>query len=102
MCKTCSFDMQSDGSLVLTLDGICIQSAAKRAHREITNFLLDSNTGQDTPLHTLVDLLREFLSSSDFSALRTHHPELTGGSRCCVRIFYLENGSVDWEVIDSR
>ena len=41
MGKEFSFDVFSDGSLVLSLGEACIQTAARQAHRELTVALLE-------------------------------------------------------------
>jgi hypothetical protein len=101
MTNTFSFDVLSDGSLILTVGESCIQTAAKRAHREVTAALLEGRA-KATALGALADMLERFLGTTDFSALRTEHPELAGGTPCRVRLRRRENGSVGWSVVDSR
>jgi len=101
MTKDFSFEVLSDGSLVLKLDESCIQTAAKRAHREVTAVLLDGRAAATTH-GSLADTLARFLSTADFAALRAEHPELAGGTRCRVRLSRTENGGVRWAVVGPR
>jgi len=101
MARSFSFDVLSDGSLVLTVGECCIQTAAKRAHREVTAALLEDRAVTAT-LEVLADMLERFLLGTDFSVLRADHPELAGGTPCRVRLHQCENGSVGWSVVDSR
>ena len=100
MSKAFSFDILSDGSLVLTLDGACVQTTAKKAHREITRALLDERTA-GTSLESLVDTLESFLNTTNFAALRAEHRELAGDIQCRVRLYRHENGIVRWEVVQA-
>jgi hypothetical protein len=93
-----SFDVSYDGSLVLTLDGACLQTTAKKAHREMTLALLDGRAAADG-LESLVDMLESFLGTTNFARLRAEHFELTGAMRRQVRLFRNENGEVSWEVV---
>jgi hypothetical protein len=96
-----SFDVLSDGSIVLTVGACCIQTAAKRAHREVTAALLKDRAATAT-LGALADTLERFLGASDFPALRAGHPELAGGTPCQVRLCRREDGSVGWSVVEPR
>jgi hypothetical protein len=93
-----SFEVLSDGSLVLILREVCIQTTARQAHREITERLLVESS-PDAALEISVELLKRFLVSTDFARLRTEHPELAGGTHCRVRLMYGEGGLVRWEII---
>ena len=101
MSKLFSFDVLSDGSLVLVLDKACIQSTAKHAHRELTMAIFERRT-TDSATEALVDLLERFLSTTDFAALRAEHPELAGQSGCRVRLFWCTGDDVRWEVVLPR
>lgn len=101
MTRAFSFDVLSDGSVVLTVGECCIQTAAKRAHREVTAALLEGRAATDT-LGALADTLERFLGATDFSALRADHPELAGGSPRQVRLRRREDGSVGWSVVEPR
>ncbi|MFZ0887974.1 MAG: hypothetical protein WA005_05940 [Candidatus Binataceae bacterium] len=96
-----SFDALSDGSLLLTLGEACLQTTAKRAHRELTLALIEGRAAEPA-LEVLVDTLERFLSTTDFAALRAEHPELAGGSDCRVRLYRHGDGVVRWEVVQSR
>ncbi len=98
MSRDRSFELLSNGSLALILREACIQTTARRAHREITEKLI-SELSPDEALKVSVDLLERFLVSTDFARLRTEHPELAGGTPCRVRLSCGEYGSVRWEVV---
>ena len=93
MSEVFSFDALSGGSLVLTLDRACIQSAAKHAHRELSAALLAGRPG-GAPTEAMVDLLEKFLGTADFPTLRVEHPELVGDTPCRVRLYRQEDKAV--------
>jgi len=101
MSRVFSFDVLSDGSLVLTVGELCIQSTATRAHREVTMALLEGRTAGAT-LGALADTLERFLSTIHFPALRAEHPELAGGTECRVRLQRCDDGMVLWEFVEPR
>jgi hypothetical protein len=101
MTRNTSFEELSDGSLVLTVGKGCIQTAAKRVHREISVALLEGRATTAT-LGVYADTLERFLSTTDFSVLRTNHPDLAGGTECRVKFWQREDGGVDWEVMKPR
>ncbi|MBN1946909.1 MAG: hypothetical protein JW797_14645 [Bradymonadales bacterium] len=94
-------EIQPDGSLVLTLDEACIQTAAKKAHREIALALLDG-VEQDEAMEGALDLLERFIDNTDFATLRARHPELAGHAGCRVRLVRDEDGTVRWETWVAR
>jgi hypothetical protein len=85
-----------DGSVVLALDGHCVQTAARDAHRELVAALLGADEASRGSA-AAVDLLAAFLAGTDFAALRAAHPELNGSVRGRVRIFPGAGGAVRWE-----
>jgi hypothetical protein len=95
------FEVLSDGGLVLKLGDVCIQTAARKAHRELVQELLDEGTAVHAH-ESLVDTLAAFLDNTDFAALRATHPELAGGIPCLVKLRLDRNGSVRWKVIDPK
>jgi len=101
MSETFSFDVLSDGSLILTLGELCIQSTARQAHRELSAALLEESAA-DATLGALVDTLGRFLNMTNFPALRAEYPELAGGTECCVRLRRQQDGDVCWEVVVPR
>jgi hypothetical protein len=94
-----SFDVLSDGSLVLTVGEFCIQTTAKKAHREVTTALIEGRSA-NTTLGALADMLEHFLSTTNFAALRAEHPELAGGVECRIRLQRLGDGNVRWKVVE--
>jgi len=101
MTRAFSFDVLSAGSLTLTVSACCIQTAAKRAHREVTAALLEDRAATAT-LEALAATLERSLCMTDFSVLRVEHPELAGGTPCRIMLRRRKDGSVDWSVVDSR
>jgi len=101
MTDAFSFDVLPDGSLVLAVGEFCIETAARRAHREVTEALL-AGRGEDAALGILAETLERFLTTTRFSALRTEHPELAGGTRCRVRLHREGDGGVRWELVGMR
>jgi hypothetical protein len=87
-----------DGSLILTLGEACLQTAAKRAHYELTLALLEGRAA-GAALEALAGTLARFLNTTDFAVLRAEHPELAGGTRQRVRLYRREDGSTRWEIV---
>jgi hypothetical protein len=86
--------------VVLRLDGVCIQTAARRAREELVANYLDEpapQTGAEEP----IGLLERFLETTDFRKVRSRQPELAGGTQCCVRLHQCRDGTVMWEVYRS-
>jgi len=101
MTRAFSFGVLSDGSLVPEVRECCIQTAAKRALREVTAALLEGSSATAT-LGAIAAVLERFVGAIDFSALRADHPELAGGTPCEVRLRRSEDGSVGWSVVEPR
>lgn len=62
----------------------CIETAAKMEFRDLMDQLFQGEGGGE--LEEQVDLLSEFLSRADFSALRAASPRLAGLGECTVAI----------------
>jgi len=90
------YEVRSDGSVVLRLDGACIQTTARRTHRALTAALL-AGDAPEAGWEAALDLLATFLGTADFAALRAAHPALTGAVACQVRLTRHAAG-VRWEV----
>jgi hypothetical protein len=84
-------------TVVLALGDACIQTAAKRAHRELAAALLEGRAAASEAGAALETLAR-FLAATDFAALRAEHPELAGGIACRVRLLASADGAVRWEL----
>jgi hypothetical protein len=99
MREDSSFELLPDGSLVLRLAEACIQTTARRAHRELTLALLEGHgaVGAEAALA----LLELFLRDVDFAAVRARFPELAGGSGARVRLRRAD-GAVRWEIVGPR
>jgi hypothetical protein len=95
-----SFELLSDGGLVLKLGEVCIQTAAKNAHRQLVQELLGGGAAC-CAREALVDMLAGFLDGTDFAALRAAHPLLAGGTPCRVKLHRDRDGVVLWKVIGS-
>jgi hypothetical protein len=88
-------EVLANGDVVIRLGDVCIQTAARRARSELVNELLDDpKVGSEAS----IGLLERFLETSDFREMRSRHPELAGGTRCCVQLHQGQDGTVTWEV----
>jgi hypothetical protein len=85
-----------DDRLVLTLTTGCVQSTARRAHRELAEALLAGRAAGPIAESHLA-LLAGFLAHTDFAGLRTAHPELAGATGASVRLVQEPGGEVRWE-----
>lgn len=94
-----SCDLLSSGALLLVLGELCIQGAARRAHCSVTRALL-AQEATDGRLAAAAETLERFLTTTDFAALRSRHPELAGGHACRVRLERKQDGSVSWQVVE--
>jgi hypothetical protein len=99
MTEPSSFQIGPDGSVLLSLADCCVQTAAKRAHRELTAALLDGRASE-SGVCAAVDLLRDFLSSTDFAVLRSETPALAV-SNALVHLHRDQEGAVRWAVVDA-
>lgn len=71
--------------ITLQLDGVCIETAAKRHFQMLTREALEVLD----PIPALIEraeLVRQFLEVTDFAALRAARPELDGRARLKVLI----------------
>ncbi|MDY0061775.1 MAG: tRNA (N6-threonylcarbamoyladenosine(37)-N6)-methyltransferase TrmO [Myxococcota bacterium] len=90
--------LQPDGSVVLTLAGHCLQTAARHAHRTLAAALLADEEPLPGTTEAL-ELLTVFLTETDFATLRAAHPELDGRGRARVRLFRDARGVLGWETL---
>ena len=94
------YEVLPNGDVVLRLDTVCIQTAAKRARDELVAGYLDTpdpEPGVEAP----IGLLERFLETTNFREIRARQPELAGGTQCCVRLHQCQDGTVRWEVYRS-
>lgn len=84
--------------LLLDLSAACIQTAARRAHRQLVEACLLDDLA-DPEREALVESLGRFLETADFPTLRAEHPELAGGTACRVWLQRSEDGTVSWEIL---
>lgn len=81
-------------SVLLDLSDHCIETAARRAHRELTDALVRGSHDRDAGAR--LRLLQDFLEGTDFAALRTRDPRLAGGRTVRVRLTRAPSGQVTW------
>lgn len=90
-------DERFAGGVVLTLDGVCLETAAKKAHRELVQALLGDREPSASQQEQLM-LLERLLCNTDFAALRTEHPALGCGHGLRVRLA-VDGDGVGWEIL---
>ncbi len=90
-------EVLSNGDVVLRLQNVCIQTAAKRARAQLVAACFSGNEAEG-PIEAPLDLLGCFLERTDFNQLRSQHHELEGGSECRVKLHQGEDGAVHWEI----
>lgn len=99
VCKPRPYTIPSDGEIVLTLDGVCIQNAAKGTLRRLTDDLIsDRVSGRE--YESAVELLSRFLETENFGQLRTDHPELRSDSKRRIRLFLRLDATVGWDLVE--
>lgn len=91
-----SADARFCPGVTLTLDGVCIETAAKAAHRELVCALLEQSEPSDRQKNQLA-LLETFLAQTDFAALRASQPDLAHGKGLQVRLLLAPDGGPRWE-----
>lgn len=84
--------------IILELDRFCIETAARMQYRDLAARILESDL-EDPWAERALELLTEFLANEDFRAIRTAHPELSGGHPARVRVFRDQSGVVRWETL---
>jgi tRNA (adenine37-N6)-methyltransferase len=95
-----TYEVLSNGTVVLFPSKSCIETAAKRARHELVAACLeDSESG--VCIEEPIELLGHFLETTDFGKLRAQHPELAGGTECRVELRLCKDGTVRWELIRS-
>ncbi len=97
MREPSTYTIQSVGEIILTLDGVCIQNAAKRTLRRLTDDLI-SDCVAGPEYESAVELLARFLETTDFGPLRANHPELRSDSKQRIRLFFRPDASVGWDL----
>ena len=95
------YEIGKDGSVVLSLGEVCIQMAAKRAHRALVTAILEGRS-EDPNEARAVETLERFLTGTDFASLRSGHPSLAGGVTCRVRVGGSRDGAVRWEIVRNQ
>jgi hypothetical protein len=74
------------GSIDLKLEGFCIETAARRALRDLADRLMAGDEQSENDLSGPIELLHAFLEAGGFGCLRAERPELDGNWDVNVRI----------------
>jgi hypothetical protein len=91
---TAGFALDGD-AVVLDLADACIETAARRARRRLTDELLGDDAADERRGRAL-ELLDAFLARTDLRRLRADDEELAGGRPCRVRLARARDGGVSW------
>jgi hypothetical protein len=75
----------------------CIETTARKAHRERLNLLLSGNQN-DTRLKTEITILEQFLETADFRKLRAESEKHLVDAKKVEFILYLQNNSVKYDL----
>jgi len=80
----------------LLLDGHCIETEARRQRDRLVKEILSSadEHSHGARGHRDLELLTDFLTNTDFRALRARRTELDGSGPLTVEIMRTENGKV--------
>jgi hypothetical protein len=101
MCQSRTYYIPSDGEIILTLDGVCIQNAAKGTLRRLADDLMSDRVSG--PIYeSAVEILGHFLETANFGQLRANHPELRTDSKRRVRLFYTSDATVGWDLVEAK
>ncbi len=82
----------------ISISSHCIETAARKEYDSLMDryFTEDDTEGL---LEDRIELLREFLESSDFSSLRDSDPGLAGSVPVTVEIFRNSEGAVGLDIL---
>ncbi len=80
----------------LFLDGHCIETEARRQRDRLVKEVLSSTDehSHGPEVHRDLEMLTDFLTGTDFRALRARRTELDGSGPLTVEIIRTENGKV--------
>jgi hypothetical protein len=81
--------------VILELFQHCIETAAKRAYHHLAHTIAEDER-ICLELQEKLTLLQDFLESSDFSKLRSEHPQIAGGTHTRVRLQRCKSGKITW------
>ncbi len=76
----------------LRLDGHCVETAARGEFKRLMDRFFSEPDDADDIAERL-DLLREFIDTSDFAALRSSDERLSGAVACTVAVYRDGNGA---------
>ncbi len=88
--------MPEVNSLILTLDGHCIETAARNRLREVTTKAIIEDI--DEKISAEIEFLERFLSENDFKKIRAENPRLDGRENIKVKIIHTEDGKYLFEI----
>lgn len=93
-----SFETDRQGGVILDVGPHCVMTAAKKAHGELVMAFI-SGTRPKAELVTAAEILRDFLTGTDFAALRAKDLRLAGTLPGRVRLERAPGGTVRWEIL---
>lgn len=90
--------MQEVNSILLILDGHCIETSAKKRLDE----LIKKSIEEDVEGRVLneIEFLRSFIENTDFSRLRAQNPYLDGRKKLTVKINRIGDREFEIGVVD--
>jgi hypothetical protein len=74
-----------DARVILNLNGHCVETAARNEFRRLMDAIFDE-TGDTSGLEARIELIRAFLDTADFSALRASDTRLAGETEAAVEL----------------
>ncbi|MGB9599448.1 MAG: hypothetical protein ACPL7I_02755 [Myxococcota bacterium] len=83
-------------SVILILDGHCIETAARKRLSELIKKSIEEDVKDD--LFEEIEFLKRFIEGTDFSSLRANNPELDG--RKFVRVEIICNIDGGYSIIN--
>ncbi len=81
---------------VLDLSHFCIETTARKAREKLVALCL-ADHGREQVAPRTIELLGDFLTQTDFRALRASDPDLGGHGPCRVLIYRKRDGGVGWK-----
>lgn len=79
--------------LTLHLSGHCVETAARKEFKRLMDAAFDE-TGDNPELEARIELVRAFLASADFPALRASDPRLAGEKDAALALSRGDNGGI--------
>ena len=82
--------------VTLHLSGHCVETAARKEFKRLMDAAFDE-TADNPGLEARIELVRAFLASADFPALRASDPGLAGEKDAAVALFRGDDGMIRLE-----